>query len=95
MGAFTGGQVYAALVARHSERAVPAVAQVMARGLAQLALAVLLALPVVAFGALARGRQDALRARVLLLGAAAAGKVAWFRKVPLYSVEEARRTTGD
>lgn len=89
--AYSGGQVFAALVARHSERGRIAVVEQMARGLAQMLLAGVLMLLGLAIRTATRGRNSTFYAKHLLLAAAGAGKLTWFRTVPLYQVEEAQR----
>ncbi len=86
---FTGAQVYTAASVRHSGTPAIRVADIMARGAVQLAMGaggLLLAgimSPVV--GAAGRKRM----VRQVFTTAAGAGKLLWFRKVPLYHVEKA------
>lgn len=88
---FTGGQVYTNLVRRHSDRPLVGVVDQMVRGAVQLVLALALMVPGLAVAAGSLGRRPALLVDNLLLAAAAAGKLTWFRTTPLYSVEEGQR----
>ncbi len=88
MRAYSGGQVYTAASIRHAAAPRRRAADIMARGALQLAAG---AGGLVAAGLLrpftgARGQQ--LFVRHLLGAAAAAGKLAWARKLPLYHVEK-------
>ncbi len=89
--ALTGGQVYVALVAGNSERPPVAVLDQMTRGLLQLVGAVLMLLPGAVLAAATLGRRQSFLVDKVLLAAAALGKLTWFRKVPLYQVEERQR----
>ena len=86
--AYSGGQVFAAATLHHARAPLRRAAGILATGLAQLGagtLAVLLtALLRLASGP---GGQPRL-VRHLLRTAAAAGKLTWWRKLPLYHVEK-------
>ncbi len=86
---FTGAQVYTALSVRHSTAPLIRTADIMARGAVQTVLGVggvLVAAALVPLTGTA-GRQRLVHH---ILGAAAgAGKLFWWRKVPLYHVEKA------
>ena len=83
---FTGGQVYAALSARHAATPSLRLADIMARGAAQIVIGV---------GNTVAGAVTAPfagRWRMiwgLLQASAGAGKLFWWRKMPLYHVEKA------
>ena len=86
---FTGAQVYTAASVRHSAVPMVRTADIMARGVVQLAAG---ASGVVAAGLLAPLSGPAGRARLvrqMLQTAAGAGKLLWFRKMPLYHTEKA------
>ncbi len=89
MRAYSGSQVYTAAFVRHAAAPTRSAADIMVRGAVQ-AMANLAGLAV--SGALRpltgeAGRQR--RVRHLLGTAAAAGKLFWWRKIPLYHVEKA------
>ena len=86
---FTGAQVYAAASARHARRPPVRLADIMARGALQLAVGaggLLVAGALSPLSGLA-GRRRLVRH--LLTTAAGAGKLLWWRKLPLYHVEKA------
>lgn len=77
--AYSGAQVYTAATVRHSDRPGSRTAGIMLRGVAQAGLGMLRVVP-----ALLRGRgPDAL-----FMLASGAGKLTWWRKLPLYHVEK-------
>ncbi len=86
---FTGAQVYTAASVRHSRIPMIRVADIMARGAVQMALGaagMVLTGTLAPFGG-ATGRQRFVRQ--LFITATGAGKLLWFRKIPLYHVEKA------
>lgn len=89
MRAYSGAQVYTAAFVRHAAAPRRTAANIMARGAVQAVAG----LGAVALAGLLRpligehGRQRLVR--YLLGTAAAAGKVFWWRKIPLYHVEKA------
>ena len=86
---FTGAQVYTALSVRHSRVPLVRTADIMARGAVQTVMGlggVLLAAVLVPLTGTA-GRERLVRQ--MLGTAAGAGKLFWWRKVPLYHVEKA------
>ena len=76
--AFSGAQVYTAASVRHSDTPGRRAAGIMVRGVAQAALGIARAGP-----ALARGRGT----EAAFMLAAGLGKLTWWRKVPLYRME--------
>ena len=89
MRAYSGSQVYTAASVRHAVAPRRRAANIMARGAVQA----LAGVGAVAVSGLLRpltgqrGRQQVVRH--LLATAAAAGKIFWWRKLPLYHVEKA------
>ncbi len=77
--AYSGAQVYTAAAIRHSDAPGRRAAGIMGRGAAQAAIGLLRAIP-----AVLRGRG--LDAAFML--ASGAGKLTWWRKVPLYHIEK-------
>ncbi len=83
---FTGGQVYAALSARHARQPALRLADIMARGAVQVVIGAGNAAGGAVLAPFA-GRWRMIRG--LLQVSAGAGKLLWWRKLPLYHVEKA------
>ena len=77
--AYSGAQVYTALAVRHSDTPGRRAAGIMLRGVAQTGLGVLCAVPAIV-------RKRGLDAVFMLAGGA--GKLTWWRKLPLYHIEK-------
>ena len=89
MREFTGAQVYTALTVRHSALPLLRVADIMARGALQMTAGMVGALLTGALMPLRRPANRAPLVRHMLRAVAGAGKLAWWRKVPLYHAEKA------